>query len=180
MKKGISIVLAVVLLLGLSTSAVADSSARPFKGRVADSIMTVVNISGDLNDLFSLYVTVRVDGTIIATHLGKGTIMEVVSVDYSTSYWDPYPILHHSLVPGEATFTFIAANGDELYGILEGDFWQNTETGDAGGTFYGTFTGGTGRFEGAEGTVVKEYTQHGEPFGSTAVIDSCWDGMIGY
>ena len=43
--------------------------------------------------------------------------------------------------------TFVAANGDELFAVFDGAFYD--DAGDSAGTF--TITGGTGRFAGATG-----------------------------
>jgi hypothetical protein len=82
------------------------------------------------------------------------------------------------LVAATTTVTFTAASGDELYGSLEGDFWMNVNTGYGEGMFYGPFTGGTGRFEAAQGTVVKEWIGQQRP--SDAVLVSSWEGVVGY
>jgi hypothetical protein len=51
------------------------------------------------------------------------------------------------------TATFDAANGDQLFVLLEGSADDPTCTTICGVDFTGTIAGGTGRFEGAEGTI---------------------------
>jgi hypothetical protein len=51
------------------------------------------------------------------------------------------------------TATFTAANGDQLFVLLGGEADDPACTTTCGVTFRGTITGGTGRFEGAEGTL---------------------------
>ena len=81
MKKRMLIALAVVLLLGLGASAgLADSSARPFKGRVSKSILQDTTDTCPGGNCSCM----EVEGTIIATHLGKGTMTEVACVDLDT------------------------------------------------------------------------------------------------
>jgi hypothetical protein len=51
------------------------------------------------------------------------------------------------------TATFEAANGDLLFVLLGGEAVDPACRTTCGVTFTGTITGGTGRFEGAEGTL---------------------------
>ena len=51
------------------------------------------------------------------------------------------------------TATFEAANGDQLFVLLGGNADDPTCTTTCGVTFTGTITDGTGRFEGADGTL---------------------------
>ena len=117
------------------------------------------------------------DGTIIATHLGKGRYTTVVWFDFAQGWPDsevPTAICA-PVVLEESTFTFVAANGDQLDGRLVGGFGCNDELAGTGwGTFQGEFAGGTGRFEDAKGTVVKEWTSQ------NLVVASRWEGWIGY
>jgi hypothetical protein len=181
MRRRVSIVLAIVLILGFGASAgLADSGARPFKGRVYDSFLWNTATSGDPGGPAGLPRTAfQVEGPIHATHLGLGTYTSVGWIDHPNGWWDTAPPIYcASLVPGTTTVTFVAANGDELYGSLEGGFCMNVDTGYGWGTFSGPLTGGTGRFEDAEGTITKEWTGLQGPTG--AVVDSVWTGVIGY
>ena len=180
MKKGLLIALAVALLLGLGAAvALADSSARPFKGRVpgADSLNTgTCSDPGPLGFPCLLY---RVEGQIIATHLGEGKYTAEVSIDMENGWPDPHvpTATCGSWLPEDSTFTFVAANGDELYGSFSGHSCYDLATEDSWGTVQGEFTGGTGRFEGAVGTVEKEFWSDADTEG---LIASLWDGWIGY
>jgi hypothetical protein len=51
------------------------------------------------------------------------------------------------------TATFTAANGDKLRVLLEGSADDRACRTTCGVSFTGTITGGTGRFEGAQGTL---------------------------
>jgi hypothetical protein len=174
MKKIVLIVLAAVLLLELAASAVlADSSARPFKGRVPGADVWMLGACSDPGRTGVPCLTYEVEGTIIATHLGKGIYASVVSFDFANGEWTPDGAICGELVPESSTFTFVAANGDKLHGSLTG-FGCNIPDVRGWGTFQGEFTGGTGRFADAAGTVVKEFTSQ------PGVVASTWEGLIGY
>ena len=183
MRRRILVALAVALLLGLGASAgLADSDARPFRGRVSRSIMWNTGVtSGDPGGPLNWPQTEwRVEGTIIATHLGEGLYTSVGWMDHPNGWWcnGQPPRYCVELLPG-GTVTFVAANGDELHGSLgNGDAWLNVDTGSGGGRFSGVWTGGTGRFEGAQGTFEKVFAM--ESIDSVTYIDSLWEGVVGY
>lgn len=90
--------------------------------------------------------TLTNDGAIIAS--GRATHLGLFTETGQLSFVPDPDNSHLILVTGEATFT--AANGDELEGVMESAVLDVT-TGIGNGVF--VFTGGTGRFEGATGTV---------------------------
>lgn len=79
-------------------------------------------------------VSITATGEGVATHLGKFTRTEEILLDPNTFTFT-------------GTLTFVAADGSELSCSFQGAFIAANE---AAGTY--TFTGGTGRFEGATGT----------------------------
>ena len=99
----------------------------PFKGS-AEGV--VVSLSPGPEGVL---LTVLADGQ--ATHLGRFSREEMLLLDPSTG-----------TVAG--TIVFTAANGDQLTGVVAGQFTSPTTV---AGTY--TFTGGTGRFENAAGEV---------------------------
>lgn len=106
--------------------------ARPFSGSATGMVTDVV----PPNELLIEYT-----GT--ATHLGRFTREEQLFLNPDGSF--------------DGTIVFTAANGDELWLDFEGAFTSPTT---AEGTY--TFTGGTGRFEGASGGATFEaYTPDG-------------------
>jgi len=114
---------AVVLLLVMAgTLAPATAGERPFNASGAG----VIDIAS--NSLFAIGFE--------ATHLGKANF-----------YGNFYPSLDNSQPIFVPAF-FYAANGDALFAIGTADF--DVDTGIAIGTL--TFTGGTGRFQDANGS----------------------------
>jgi hypothetical protein len=99
----------------------------PFKGSAAGAVVSAS--PGPTGVL----LTVLADGQ--ATHLGQFSREEMLLLDPGTG-----------TVTG--TIVFTAANGDQLTGVVAGQFTSPTTV---AGTY--TFTGGTGRFENAVGEV---------------------------
>lgn len=91
-----------------------------------------------------------------ATHLGDFTQEEEIVLAPDGTF--------------EGTIVFTAANGDELYADLDGAFTSETT---AAGLY--TFTGGTGRFEGATGTATFESASDAPGQSSTS-----FEGRIQY
>jgi len=85
-----------------------------------------------------------------ATHLGK-TGLEIEQW-WSRQHASPPPAETGYWSYGQGSTTFIAANGDELWATYWG--WADHRNDDDGTEIetHGTFIGGTGRFEDAEGT----------------------------
>jgi hypothetical protein len=95
-----------------------------------------------------------------ATHLGKLVSMERGCLDFSL-----FPVVQSRNIE----MRFIAANGDELTGMAEGDFdFTQNPPRVIWASF--VFTGGTGRFENATGG--------GESFGLSSVLRHV--GIISY
>jgi hypothetical protein len=118
------------LLLAAVALALPPHSTRandqvPFQGSAEGAAV------GVSPDPAGVVLTVQAEGN--ATHLGRFSREETILFNPSTG-----------ALTGQITFT--AANGDELFGIVEGGFVSPTK---ATGTY--TFTGGTGRFADATG-----------------------------
>src|ERR1700730_8855438 len=111
-------------------SSVAAGKQAPFKGSLEG-----VDIATAVNPPF---VSTQVTATGNASHLGKFTFTELVTVDTRTRI-------------GTGTFLFIAANGDTVFGTASG---QATLTAPTVITIKENMvvTGGTGRFTSATGT----------------------------
>jgi len=120
-------------------------SNRPFQGS-ADGAITGIDPSG----------AIVIETTGSATHLGYFTRTEDV-------FFEP-----DGTISGTAVFT--AANGDQLWADLAGEFTSPTT---AEGTY--TFTGGTGRFRAATGTASFEVST---PDGID--VDVSFAGSISY
>jgi hypothetical protein len=119
-------------LVGALMVAFAPSWARgtdkvPFTGVAAGAVVSA------LPDPGGVILSVRAAGN--ATHLGRFSREEILLFNPVTG-----------TVAGSIVFT--AANGDRLSGVVAGGFTSPTT---AVGTY--TFTGGTGRFESATGSV---------------------------
>jgi hypothetical protein len=110
----------------LVTTAAALTKETPMRGVGAGQITSVTPGPNG--------VSITAAGSGVATHLGKFTRTEEILLNP---------------MDGTATgsITFISADGDELYCTFTAAF---VSTNEIVGTY--TFTGGTGRFEGASGT----------------------------
>lgn len=97
----------------------------PFKGNAEGAIVSAAPDPGGL--------VVRVLAEGYASHLGRFSREEVLILNPATG-----------TVTG--TIVFTAANGDQLFGVVAGQFTSPTTV---AGTY--TFTGGTGRFQNATG-----------------------------
>jgi hypothetical protein len=118
-------VLLAALMVSFGPHCVWASDSVPFKGTAEGAIVSIAP------DPAGFLVTVMADGE--ATYLGRFSREEVLLLNPSTG-----------AIAGTVVFT--AANGDELSGLLAGQFTSPTTV---AGTY--TFTGGTGRFENATG-----------------------------
>ena len=99
----------------------------PFQGSAEGGI---VGVAPDPEDPDGVVLTVLAEGN--ATHLGLFSREETIQFNPGTG-----------VLTGLICFT--AANGDELFGTVDGEF----DGTDGTGTY--TFTGGTGRFQNASG-----------------------------
>jgi hypothetical protein len=97
----------------------------PFQGSAEGGIVNATPDPG------GVVLTVAADGN--ATHLGKFSREETILFNPGTG-----------VLTGVIVFT--AANGDQLFGTVDGGFVSTTE---ATGSYI--FTGGTGRFQNASG-----------------------------
>jgi len=121
----------------LTSSPLAQSAAGhhvPFKG-------TMQGTDTD-SDPTPTSIVVTTDGTGTATHLGRFSFTQRVTVDFATGI-------------GAGTSRWVAANGDSLDTTIAGA-GQPTGTGEIRITDVHTITGGTGRFAGAHGRFTVE------------------------
>jgi len=121
---------------GTATTAVHAAQARPFTGRL-DGTVTVTPLEPPMANVF-----IAAGGT--ATHLGRFDVEIPHLVNFATAI-------------GEGTFTFTAANGDQLTASFSGT--ADTSTPIFSIVEHATITGGTGRFVDASGsfTVHRSY-----------------------
>jgi hypothetical protein len=104
-------------------------------------------------------LTIQITGTGTSTHLGKFTTVQ--------SHCAAPPSLAFTL--GE--FTLTAANGDQVFGTYEGEFLPlEPPLAAIDGAL--TFTGGTGRFEGATGGGDASGVQNLATGEATVVLDA--------
>lgn len=138
MRRLLALGVASLLLIGLSAAPVSAGSDLPFKAK-ADVVSLTdpmpIEVCGDPAEGF-LGQEFLLAGT--ATHLGRFDQFEIICEDMRAL----------PLMPFVVYGTYTAANGDELYYLVEG--FVNVATGESadGGTY---FTGGTGRFAHASG-----------------------------
>jgi hypothetical protein len=140
------LVLALAILSPASALAAAGGTARPMEG----TISATVELNRETGRL-----TAKTTGFI--DHVGRntGTLAgHISSVEVVDPLLDP-PLVRlgaEGLRPAEG-WTITAANGDKLYG----DFHMSTDDFQLGAphtdTMEMTITGGSGRFEGADGTL---------------------------
>lgn len=133
LSRSVALAVASLTVLGLGLPALAAHRV-PFKGRADLAITGVV----DRPPIRLL--TASATGE--ATHLGRFTRSESLVINLATGTFT-------------GTLTFTAANGDLLKADVAGHFTSPTGA-SAEGTY--TFTGGTGRFSNATGTVRFEVT----------------------
>ena len=119
------LVLTAALTVAFGPHCLRATDSVPFKGSADGAIVSASPDPG------GLLVTVIADGE--ATYLGQFSRDEVLVLNPGTG-----------TIAG--TIVFTAANGDQLFGEVTGQF---TSTTTVAGTY--TFTGGTGRFENATG-----------------------------
>ena len=126
--KTLATLLALIIGLSLADAARAGDLV-PIKGQgsIAATGETIDPTTGDI--IITLDIAAEV------SHLGQvgGTATE--------------PLFAPDHVAFTVDVTFVAANGDELFAVFDGAFYD--AVGDSAGTF--TITGGTGRFAGATG-----------------------------
>jgi hypothetical protein len=136
-------------IVGRSSAA----SLVPFKGTFS-AIGTAADVPGDRCPA----LTVHIEGTGTATHLGSLTTVQSHCVEPS------------SFAFTNGQFTITAANGDQLFGIYQGEFLPlEPPVFTLDGRF--TFTGGTGRFDGATGGGDASGTQDLATGAATVVLE---------
>lgn len=135
MKRYLSIKFLALALTLLAGSVAANATERPFSLNGGGIAVPIVNETGQV-------IGINVTGTGNATHVGLLTTLGKV-------FFSPDPNDPNQIIPsGEATLT--AANGDKLVFVVA-DGSQSLITGIGTGHF--SFTGGTGRFANATGTI---------------------------
>lgn len=156
--RSVATVFAIVALLGIATPAVAGDVDKPLPfhgefstdgGPVAEPTITC-----------EVGIPAAGEGTGHASHLGTFTFRSEWCMDF--------PVITVAFT------TIFAANGDELYNTWtsEGEFAPD---GSLLFTQYVTFTGGTGRFEHATGSVVAMGVIY--PDGGSMAT---WEGTLAY
>jgi hypothetical protein len=103
------------------------------------------------SDFTSSTVVVTTDGTGIGTHLGQFAFHQRVTVDFSTG-------------SSAGAAHWVAANGDSFDTTIAGSGHPTDTPGEFQITDIHTISGGTGRFEGAEGVFVVERVASGITF----------------
>jgi hypothetical protein len=124
-----SLALATLVVLGLA-GPVAAGEQVPFQGSY-EGVDTGTPLVPPL-------ASVTVEAAGIATHLGKFTVIELVTVNTATGM-------------GSGIFLFTAANGDTVFGTISGQA-TFTPPNVLSIVEIATITGGTGRFAGATGS----------------------------
>jgi len=124
------------LVLVPMASAGKGGTDRPFQATLSGAATYIVPAGCPPKCL--TFTTVG-DATGQATHMGRVTM-------HSTHF--PYDLANHL----DGSMTLTAANGDKLYGVYDFDPLSPVQSVTV------TFTGGTGRFADASGTVVVSYT----------------------
>ncbi len=135
-----AMVAVVFLATAPAPTASAAAGVRPFSG-VMDNINTVTGFAGPTQ------IIVEIEGELTATHLGRGGVSGLVIIDVAT--FGPGGCTE--LVEGIIDFT--AANGSVLNMVMTANELCMDLTGEL--TFNGQYviTGGTGRFDGADGLI---------------------------
>lgn len=146
-----ALLLAGAMLVSLAAPASASQSV-PFRGTLTGNV-TVTPLDPPI-------ASVAIDGWGVATQLGRFTVSIPHVVNQATRI-------------ATGTYTFTASNGDTLTADFSG---QATLVGPGVLTVAetGTFTGGTGRFEGASGSFTTERTF----FVATGVTTGSFAGSI--
>lgn len=143
-----------VLALGLLAAPAATQRFVPIHGAFATTIVTVPTPNPFVFTLLVSFVG-------HASHLGHTTGNSVYTVDFSTGQQS-------------GSSTYIAANGNQLYATYSGTFTPPDPNGVVQFSGTQTFTGGTGRFQGATGTTFGQGTANV----STGVGQYTFSGII--
>jgi len=152
---------AVLAVLTLSGAATAGQPPVPFKGQ-SSGVVTTLGFDPDLG-----VISTRAEGQGEATHLGRFTVTNEVSI---------YVFTPTGVAIGN--WIYVTANGDKLFVHMVGSGGPDPLHGI--GTF--TITGGTGRFRGASGTYQQIIT-FASPPSETPVVgysDVLYNGSISY
>jgi hypothetical protein len=156
------LILAVGVLAPVGALGKAGGTDRPIKGDASGT--TVV-------DLGTPPLSFTADATGSVAHLGRSTF-DLDGVLTPTGP-DTFTIA--------GTVVLVAANDDELFGTFTGS--GTNDASGSHGTVTTTFTGGTGRFENATGSVTGPFTQvfiSTDGTTSTFATDTSFRGAISY
>lgn len=145
-RRVVAAVVTALLLVLASVAPIAagdDGASRPWSGRSSgQSWFDVSNPKG-----CGAGITTRVQEPAVATHFGATllTMSHCPTGDFAANY-------------ANADISFVAANGDAIFGTYVGNLYDYEEVvGHVyGSTIQVTITGGDGRFEGATGAAVME------------------------
>jgi hypothetical protein len=153
------VVLTIVVATGCSSSPTGPTSIRSRAETVASaadldagSTTDSLPFRGRLDGTFTAddsafpIVSVSLEAQGHATHMGRFTMTSEHDIDFLTL----------RSVPGTATATFVAANGDQLFTTISGEARPLDEPGVFFIVETHEISGGTGRFAGAGGTFVLE------------------------
>jgi hypothetical protein len=159
-----SLVLGVALISPAASLGAAHGTNRPLTGK-STGTATLSLLTGATTSQFSGQLS----------HLGAftGTADELF-----TPLGLP-PLIPYTLM---GTETLVAANGEELFGTVNGTGLNNTVGLTAQGTNVVTITGGTGRFAGATGTYTETYSSSYVVSGTTVTgpFTTTAQGQISY
>ena len=137
-----------------ATAASAKAGDRPFKGVMVNNDSAGIPYAWfhPVTGKFHLRIDVDISGEINATHLGKGEVEGLASIDFwPVINGDPSDGFCSNLIEGAIDFT--AANGDVVNMVMTLN--QLCPISPTAGVFTGQYDviGGTGRFSGADGVI---------------------------
>lgn len=144
----------------VATAPISGANSVPFKGSWSGETV----FADDRN--FPV-VEIVAEGTGQLTHLGRYFMASPHTTDVS-----------NGLTVGDQNF--VAANGDTLTAFCIGSPVFDPSTGTVSGGLQCDITGGTGRFEGAEGSYVFFLTATPNPSGLGFITEATIDGEISF
>ena len=149
---------------GTGTTQAQAGAELPFRGSFAGTSAAAVDCPPTCPPTT---LTITATSTGEATHLGHFTLAAVEIVNLATN-------------SGTGTYTFTAANGDQLFTTTVGGEDGFIPPNISKVTQLATVTGGTGRFAGATGTFTIRMTQTIDFAANTATLSGTLDGLINF